>query len=191
MMVYADLRSAEVIRRLRGIDLPSVAEIGVYTGDMSRRLLYRINLHLLMVDAWGDFDSESYRASGDDKAFIPHEEWENIKDAAIKNVSWAADRVRVYQGTSLEAAQDFADEQFDLVFLDAAHDYDNVSADIEAWWPRVADGGWLGGHDYRTDLNYGVVEAVNDWTEETGIQVELGENFTWWARKHGHRQSSV
>ena len=57
MIVNADLRSAEVIRRVRGIDYPSVAEIGVYEGDMSRRLLYRLNLHLLMVDPWGTIES--------------------------------------------------------------------------------------------------------------------------------------
>ena len=183
MIVNADIRSAEAIKRLIGIETPSVAEVGVYRGDMSRRLLYRINLHLLMVDAWGEFDSESYRESGDDKAFIYKEDWQAVKNTAIDSVEWAGNRVRAYQGISTDAAKEFNKELFDLVFLDAAHDYDNVSNDIEAWWPLVADGGWIGGHDYRTDKNYGVIEAVNDWSEETGIQIELGDNYTWWAKK--------
>lgn len=36
----------------------------------------------------------------------------------------------------------------DLVFLDAAHDYASVAADIEAWLPKVRKGGILCGHDY-------------------------------------------
>lgn len=181
-MVNADFRSAEVIKRLVGIDYPSVAEVGVFRGDMSRRLLYRLNLHLLMVDAWGEFDSESYRESGDDKAFISKEDWEKVKYDALSNTEFASNRVRAYQGTSLEAAKEFETEKFDLVFLDAAHDYENVDKDIEAWWPLVADGGWLGGHDYGRP-EFGVTEAVGDFAEETGKTVELGQNYTWFVQK--------
>jgi hypothetical protein len=178
MIVNADLRSAEVIRRVRGIDYPSVAEIGVYEGDMSRRLLYRLNLHLLMVDPWGTIESsddDKYRAQSD-------EDWEAVMNKALSGVSWAADRVRVFHGSSKDAAETF-DEKFDLVFIDGDHGYDAVSSDIEYWWPKIAEGGWLGGHDYRTDMDIGVIEAVNDWADENIIQIELGENYTWWARK--------
>jgi hypothetical protein len=181
-MVNADIRSAEVLKRLSGIECPSVAEIGVFEGEMSRRLLYRLNLQLLMVDAWGTFESDSYKASGDDKATMDSETWKRVKNKAIRNTEWANERVRMYQGTSLDAAT-FFNDSFDLVFLDAAHDYQNVSDDIEAWWPKVSEGGYLGGHDYRNDLNYGVIDAVNDFAEENGLTVELGGNTTWFIRK--------
>lgn len=178
-MVNADLRSAEVIRRLRGIDYPSVAEIGVYEGEMSRRLLYRLNLHLLMVDAW---DADAYIGKSDPMSTMTEEQWAKVEGKAIANVSWAADRVRIFAGTSQDAAEHYTDDKFDLVFIDGDHSEAATAADIEAWWPKVADGGWLGGHDYGRP-EFGVTEAVNDFAEVSGATVELGQNYTWWVRK--------
>jgi len=50
--------------------------------------------------------------------------------------------------TSVEAATHFADGECDFVFIDGAHDYENVRADITAWLPKVRYGGVLAGHDY-------------------------------------------
>ncbi len=48
----------------------------------------------------------------------------------------------------------------DYVFIDAAHDYENVKADIAAWWPKIRLGGYLAGHDYRDAK--GVRDAVDE-----------------------------
>jgi hypothetical protein len=180
MLKNADLRSEEIIKRLAHIDSPSVAEIGVWRGSMSRRLMYRLNLHLLMVDPWGEIETandEYYKAE------FNGQDWEGIKAQAISNVRWAADRVRVYQGTS-EGAAEYFDEQFDIVFIDADHSYEACSKDIETWWPKVSDGGYLSGHDYREDKEgFGVIEAVNEFAEQNGLEVVLGQNYTWFIKK--------
>lgn len=58
---------------------------------------------------------------------------------------------------SIEAAKDFEDGSIDFVYIDAAHDFDSVVADIRAWYPKVAKGGCLAGHDINLD---GVKRAV-------------------------------
>lgn len=185
MIVNADIRSAEAIKRLIGIDYPSVAEIGCFKGDMSRRLLYRLGLHLMMVDPWGGIESsEEYLASGDPMASMTKDEWQKVMHEAYNNVQWAEDRVRVFQGSSVQAANEL-DERFDMVFIDGDHSYKATSEDIEAWWPKLAGGGWLGGHDYRTDKNFGVIQAVNEFAEENDLELELGGNYTWWIHKNG------
>jgi len=181
-MVNADLRSAEVIKRTIGIDLPAVAEIGVYKGDMSRRLLTHPNLVLTMIDPWGEYIADSYKSSGDSYALHTKEEWDEVKAKALDSVLWAKDRVRVYQGTS-EGAADFFDDTFDIVFIDGDHSYEQTSKDIKAWWPKVKEGGYIGGHDYRDDKNYGVIEAVEEFAEINKLPLELGENMTWFVRK--------
>lgn len=63
---------------------------------------------------------------------------------------------------SVRAAALFPDEHFDFIFVDAAHDYDNVTADLRAWWPKLKVGGTAAGHDYDTCWPT-VVKAVNDF----------------------------
>ena len=36
----------------------------------------------------------------------------------------------------------------DLAYIDARHDYDGVSEDLAAWWPKICPGGLLAGHDF-------------------------------------------
>lgn len=63
--------------------------------------------------------------------------------------------------TSVEAAKTYSDRSLDLVFIDAAHDYDNVRADIIAWKDKVKQGGILSGHDYQfADVDRAVRELI-------------------------------
>jgi hypothetical protein len=61
---------------------------------------------------------------------------------------------------STTASTFFADRSLDWVHLDARHDYDNVTADIGAWRPKVKVGGWLSGDDYDEIKWPEVVRAV-------------------------------
>lgn len=36
-----------------------------------------------------------------------------------------------------------------LLFIDGAHDWENVKADFESWMPHLSAGGWLAVHDYH------------------------------------------
>ena len=64
--------------------------------------------------------------------------------------------------SSVEASKDFKDGSLDLVYIDAAHDYESVKQDILTWLPKIKKGGFIAGHDYRYDPNIGVYNAVND-----------------------------
>jgi hypothetical protein len=69
---------------------------------------------------------------------------------------------------SLEAAKKYEERSLDFVFIDAAHDYENVRADILAWRSKVKVGGHLGGHDFI--LNFpGVIQAVNELVPNASI----------------------
>ena len=52
----------------------------------------------------------------------------------------------------------YQDNSLELVFIDAAHDYNNVCLDINAWLPKLKYNGILAGHD----ISFADVEkAVN------------------------------
>lgn len=85
--------------------------------------------------------------------------------------------VKHFVGTSAEAAGNCAVEgQFDLVFLDAMHTYEDVRADIQRWYPRVRNGGIMAFHDYGHDHFPGVKQAVD---ERFGPQTNTVGTLMW------------
>lgn len=67
----------------------------------------------------------------------------------------------------------------DFIFIDAGHSYETVIQDIEDWLPKLAPGGWFGGHDYH-EAHPGVIRAVNEAFGAGGF-VTLDGHI--WARK--------
>lgn len=65
---------------------------------------------------------------------------------------------------SISASKRFKNNSLDFVFIDAAHDYESVKADILAWLPKVKNNGILAGHDYYPEHpEYcGVYQAVHE-----------------------------
>ena len=93
-----------------------------------------------------------------------HQEHDIVKadklyDLFLSNIDPIKTVVTPIRKPSTQAAQDFADRSIDIVFIDAAHEYDPVKEDILAWLPKVKLGGILSGHDY---LHEGVKKAVDE-----------------------------
>ncbi len=162
-----DVRAEEILR-----ELPTgparMVEVGVHRGALSERLLAaRPELTLYMVDLWertADYSEDRNAAHA----------------TALHSVARFGQRARIIVGESVAASHEFADASLDLVFIDADHSYEAVKADIAAWGPKVKPGGVLGGHDYRTDKDYGVIQAVDE-AITTGLR--LGRNHCWFVTR--------
>ena len=85
--------------------------------------------------------------------------------------------VKIIRSYSYEASQNFPDNFFDFIYIDAAHDYDSVVNDLNAWWPKLKEGGLFSGHDYFPDTRIwrgkacGVYQAVNEFVLEKNTEV--------------------
>lgn len=65
--------------------------------------------------------------------------------------------------TSDAAAAELYAAGYGLVYVDAVHTYEAVLADIRNYYPKVMNGGYIGGHDYGKGAETaGVVKAVNE-----------------------------
>ena len=108
--------------------------------------------HLLdCVDTWqGSAEHSGMDILKDDGLYIEF----------LKNIEPLSGVINPVRATSLEASERYEDGSLDFVFIDASHDYQSVKDDIEAWMPKVKEGGVLSGHDYP-DWD-GVKKAVDE-----------------------------
>ncbi|MFK7759709.1 MAG: class I SAM-dependent methyltransferase [Phycisphaerales bacterium] len=70
-----------------------------------------------------------------------------------------------------------------FVFIDAGHDEDDVTTDINAWWPLLMNGGVMAGDDW-SPMWPGVEAAVTKFCQATGLSPQIsGPN--WIIQKPG------
>ena len=70
------------------------------------------------------------------------------------------DKVTVIIAESVRAAQLFANNSLDFVFIDGDHAEEAVVLDINTWWPKLKKGSMLAGHDFATGVG-GVRQALD------------------------------
>lgn len=156
------LRRWDVIVGLcQSINARTYVEVGCKEGRTVGALLAQCpQIRAIAIDPW------IKQEAGDDPTRETYENWDfaEIERVFWENVGEHKKRCQMLRDTSEDAAkltlQD-ADQMFDVVFIDALHDYDSVVQDISLWWPLVREGGFLALHDYNHKWP-GVMRAVAD-----------------------------
>jgi len=77
--------------------------------------------------------------------------------------------------SSVDASLTFPNGFFDLIYIDASHQYEDVKADILAWMPKLRIGGIIAGHDYD-HFWPGVAKAVNELIPSRSLE---GRNWSF------------
>jgi hypothetical protein len=181
--VAADIRAREILRPLE----PGAvgAEIGVFAGELSARLLCdeRVD-HLYMVDSWAAHHQPQSAQSGDFHANLSKDQQQQYMQMALRDTEFGRDKRTVLWMDSLSAASSIDDASLDFVFIDGDHSYDGALADLLAWFPKLKPGALFSGHDYENTEYpaFGVKRAVDEFFAEQGLTLERGENFCWFAR---------
>jgi hypothetical protein len=142
------------------------AEIGVWKSNLTKRILRNTSEieEYWAVDAW-DID---FALSRTEKRRTV-EDWFSMYLNCCELMRYFP-QLKVIKATSEHASTVFPDSYFDMVYLDANHEYEDVYADIGYWLPKVRDGGLLGGHDYGGHRWAGVKEAVDKFFWEKNIE---------------------
>lgn len=171
-------------------------EIGVYRGDFSQKILDLCSpstLHL--VDNWR-FDAVEHNPEGDANenfaGFSGKIHWQHFGDDPnatqeqnyqyVKGRFAHAANVKIIRAKSAEAIRSFADAQFDVMYIDANHQYEYVLRDLMDARRKLKPGGIMMLNDFYegpggAEQNLGVIGAVNTFVKRTG--------FTYLAMSHG------
>ncbi len=120
-----------------------IAEVGVRDGVNSGEMLREMRVErLYLIDHYLPYqDGDNQFFTQMDQNILYRRMFINMKPNLDKTVFITRE--------SLFAASLFDEGFFDYVYIDACHDVNCVMADINAWWPKVKIGGYMGGHDYQ------------------------------------------
>lgn len=117
------------------------AEIGVEQGEYAEILLKsNPKLFLYSVDAW-----KAYKGYRD---HTRQEKLDGFFEITKERLKPFFNRMKGYRSFSMDAVKKIDDEFLDFVYIDANHDFINVTQDIFYWSKKVRKGGIISGHDY-------------------------------------------
>jgi hypothetical protein len=127
---------------------PHVCEVGSWAGR-SAIIMAQAGAKVTCIDTWEGSKNDDGCKAYDGSRGKPLEVF-------LRNTAgYSIDHV---VGRSPDIAATFPDGKFDIVYLDAEHDRESVSADIRAWRSKARY--FLAGHDYQSFP--GVQQAVQD-----------------------------
>lgn len=154
-----------------------ILELGVMQGDNAQEFLDYLNpAKAWLIDPW--IPCSTYGSS-------EYPEWDSrLWEKTYKDV---VERFKNYPNVEIirSFGQDIIGQipdDLDQVYIDAAHDYENVKRDIDIWFHKVRQGGIFSGDDFSSP---GVTKAVTEFqAEHQNLAVMVSANKTqWWVVK--------
>jgi len=143
--------SYELAKRLLP-EKPVIAELGVDVGNNASVLL------------------DVFKPS---KCYLIDNFWYNGKlEERIENYLGRINGVELLVGDSSEQLGTLSDDSLDFIYIDADHTYEGVKRDIDVAHKKIKKGGIIQfndycRYDYKLGMYYGVVDAVNEFLQET------------------------
>lgn len=146
-------------------DNSKILEIGSYRGRSSAAIGYSIkntNKKLYCLDIWRNYNTQPDNPLKGDlkKDNLPKTDFQVIEDF-MKNTDWLDENICHLRGRTVDFIELFADESFNMVFIDGAHDYNNVSIDIDFAMRILKPKGIICGHDYHS-AGTDVIKSVDE-----------------------------
>lgn len=147
-----------------------IAEIGVYKGRGTAlwnvELINRnINYQYYAIDHFLGSDE--------------HIKGVDYYTETVNNLQNIIDKIHIIKNDSINKSFSYNDGYFDIVYIDASHDYESVKNDIIAWLPKIKKGGIICGDDYINGWPE-VIKAVDEIF--SGQTINKVGNQQWWVK---------
>jgi len=125
-------------------------EVGVWLGHSAAFMATLIQNKPIRFYAIDDFKSDGPTPLDGD---YYDQFWNNMQSCGVSAY------ITPIVGDSSKMAQRFSDHSCSFVFIDGDHTYEGVKRDIQAFLPKMKNGGILAGHDYQSPT---VRQAVHE-----------------------------
>lgn len=135
-----------------------ILEIGTLAGDYAELLLQTSPLSIDLIDV---FKANDWR---DLNRFNKNGHFDFVKNRFKNNPE-----VSLHRGYSHEILPTL-NKKYNYIYIDANHDYEHASRDLDLSLPLLAEGGIIGFNDYIYDdadyIVYGVIETVCEFLDK-------------------------
>ena len=131
-----------------GLSGPGV-ELGVKQGAYTVTVLTKWArcAEYVQVDAWMPLSNYADVANVASNTHVRFQRQARRELTKMVSAGYAKRGVQCHNFTTV-CAQQYADEYFDFIYVDARHDRLGVLEDLSVWWPKLRRGGVMAGHDY-------------------------------------------
>jgi Methyltransferase domain len=160
------------------------AEVGVYRGDFSQKILEICEpSELYLIDNW-KFDIQDHNPFADEaehfSGFSGKIHWQHFGDDpnATQQINYEyvqsrfaqAHHVKILRENSVEGIRGIPDAHFDVIYIDANHQYEHVLRDMTEARKKLKPGGIMQMNDFYegpggAEQNLGVMGAVNTFVK--------------------------
>jgi hypothetical protein len=126
----------------------SVAEIGVYRGQFAAKLLGEcpgVETYY-MIDPWRNLSDWNKPANKSDDVF------QKFFDESMKRTAAHEAKRVVLRGTTTEVIDRIPDGSLDFAYVDGDHTLRGITIDLIKVFPKVREGGWIGGDDFSPSI---------------------------------------
>ena len=128
---------------LKSVKAENLAELGVYRGDFAAYLLKNYDLikKYYMIDPWRHLDDWNKPANKEDDIF------EKFLLETKSKTDFASSKRIILRGKTTEVVEEIPDGELDFAYIDGDHTLKGIATDLIRLFPKIKDGGWLGGDD--------------------------------------------
>mgnify|MGYP004447172199 CR=1 FL=1 len=151
-------------------DAAICAEIGVWKGNFSHKILRRDPKELHLIDPWAHQDYKKRWYS------IEQEKMDKIH-LGVQERFKNCPNVKIHRKFSTEVK--FPKNYFDWVYVDGNHSYEFVLKDLNYYFPLIKKGGYLCGDDYGwrdADCPKGPKVAVDEFALKNNLKLKISGN---------------
>jgi predicted O-methyltransferase YrrM len=126
----------------------AMAEIGVYRGQFAARVLDGCPgiATYYMIDPWRNLADWNKPANKTDEVFEKF-----YAEAMERTGAHEAKRV-VLRGTTTEVIDRIPDGSLDFAYIDGDHTLRGITVDLIKVFPKIREGGWIGGDDFSPSI---------------------------------------
>jgi len=164
--------TARMLRSVLNDKVKSVLELGSWVGKSTRFILHNApNCVVYSVDHWKGSEEQQESAKPEVKALLPV-----LYETFLVNLWKQRRRVVPIRASTIEGMEQIFACRInpDVIYVDAAHDYENVKADIECA-RRLFDKAVIVGDDYAHPE---VRRAVDEYAAANGLKVK-SDGYGW------------